>query len=94
MYNHQKKKHISESTRLFLQFASPAHVLCAECCVLYVLCVVCCMCCVLCVVCSVCCASARLVADLMEAAGVDRIMTVDLHASQIQGFFAKPMDNL
>lgn len=38
--------------------------------------------------------SARLVADLLEAAGVDRAMTVDLHASQIQGFFAKPMDNL
>lgn len=38
--------------------------------------------------------SARLVADLMEAAGVDRVMTVDLHASQIQGFFSKPMDNL
>lgn len=38
--------------------------------------------------------SARLVADLLEAAGVDRAMTVDLHASQIQGFFSKPMDNL
>jgi hypothetical protein len=34
------------------------------------------------------------VADLLEAAGVDRAMTVDLHASQIQGFFTKPMDNL
>jgi ribose-phosphate pyrophosphokinase len=38
--------------------------------------------------------SARLVADLLEAAGCDRVMTVDLHASQIQGFFSKPMDNL
>ena len=38
--------------------------------------------------------TARLVADLLETAGIDRCMTVDLHASQIQGFFSKPMDNL
>lgn len=38
--------------------------------------------------------SARLVADLLEKAGVDRVLTVDLHASQIQGFFTKPVDNL
>lgn len=38
--------------------------------------------------------SARLVADLFEAAGADRIMSVDLHASQIQGFFNGPLDHL
>lgn len=38
--------------------------------------------------------SARLVADLLQASGIDRAMTIDLHASQIQGFFSKPMDNL
>ncbi|MFK7866054.1 MAG: ribose-phosphate pyrophosphokinase [Alphaproteobacteria bacterium] len=38
--------------------------------------------------------SARLVADLLETAGVDRILTVDLHATQIQGFFHHPVDNL
>ena len=38
--------------------------------------------------------SARLVANLIERAGVDRVMTVDLHAGQIQGFFDIPTDNL
>jgi len=38
--------------------------------------------------------SARLVANLIERAGVDRVMTLDLHAGQIQGFFDIPTDNL
>jgi ribose-phosphate pyrophosphokinase len=38
--------------------------------------------------------SARLVADLFKTAGADRIMTVDLHTSQIQGFFDGPVDHL
>jgi ribose-phosphate pyrophosphokinase len=38
--------------------------------------------------------SARLVANLIERAGVDRVLTVDLHAGQIQGFFDIPTDNL
>ena len=38
--------------------------------------------------------SAKLVANLIERAGVDRVMTVDLHAGQIQGFFDIPTDNL
>lgn len=38
--------------------------------------------------------SARLVADLFAAAGADRIMSVDLHAAQIQGFFDGPVDHL
>ncbi len=38
--------------------------------------------------------SAKLVANLMETAGVTRMVTVDLHASQIQGFFDIPVDNL
>lgn len=38
--------------------------------------------------------SARLMADLFEAAGADRIMTVDLHTAQIQGFFNGPVDHL
>ncbi|BDI23625.1 ribose-phosphate diphosphokinase [Herbiconiux sp. L3-i23] len=38
--------------------------------------------------------SARLVADLYAAAGADRIMSVDLHAAQIQGFFDGPVDHL
>ena len=38
--------------------------------------------------------SARLVADLYKAAGADRIMSIDLHASQIQGFFDGPVDHL
>ena len=38
--------------------------------------------------------SAKLVANLLTAAGADRILTVDLHAGQIQGFFDIPVDNL
>ena len=38
--------------------------------------------------------SARLVADLLRTAGADRIMSVDLHAAQIQGFFDGPVDHL
>lgn len=38
--------------------------------------------------------SARLVADLLAQAGADRIMAVDLHTAQIQGFFAGPVDHL
>ncbi len=38
--------------------------------------------------------TAKLVANLLEKAGVDRIITLDLHASQIQGFFDIPVDNL
>ena len=38
--------------------------------------------------------SARLVADLFKTAGADRIITVDLHAAQIQGFFDGPLDQL
>ncbi|MGJ9373717.1 ribose-phosphate diphosphokinase [Nesterenkonia sp. CF4.4] len=38
--------------------------------------------------------SARLVADLYKAAGADRIMSVDLHTAQIQGFFNGPVDHL
>ena len=37
---------------------------------------------------------AKLVANLLSAAGVDRIMTIDLHADQIQGFFEFPVDHL
>src|SRR5689334_5223034 len=37
--------------------------------------------------------SARLVAHILEAAGVDRVLTVDLHAGQVQGFFSKPLDH-
>src|SRR5919204_4492172 len=37
--------------------------------------------------------SARLVAHVLEAAGVDRVLTVDLHAGQVQGFFTKPLDH-
>jgi ribose-phosphate pyrophosphokinase len=37
---------------------------------------------------------AKLVANLLSAAGVDRIMTLDLHADQIQGFFDVPVDHL
>ena len=37
--------------------------------------------------------SAKLVADLLQVAGVDRIMCFDLHAAQIQGFFNIPIDN-
>jgi ribose-phosphate pyrophosphokinase len=38
--------------------------------------------------------SARLMADLFKVAGADRLMTVDLHTSQIQGFFDGPVDHL
>ena len=38
--------------------------------------------------------SARLMADLFKTAGADRLMVVDLHASQIQGFFDGPVDHL
>ncbi|WJM14506.1 ribose-phosphate diphosphokinase [Microbacterium arborescens] len=38
--------------------------------------------------------SARLVADLFKTAGADRVMSVDLHAAQIQGFFDGPVDHL
>ena len=38
--------------------------------------------------------TAKLVANLMETAGITRMVTVDLHASQIQGFFDIPVDNL
>ena len=38
--------------------------------------------------------SAKLVADLLTTAGADRVLTMDLHAPQIQGFFSVPVDNL
>ena len=38
--------------------------------------------------------SAKLVANMLVAAGVDRVLTMDLHANQIQGFFDIPVDNL
>ncbi|MER5969311.1 MULTISPECIES: ribose-phosphate diphosphokinase [unclassified Streptomyces] len=38
--------------------------------------------------------SARLVADLLKTAGADRVLTVDLHTDQIQGFFDGPVDHL
>ncbi|MDR0626797.1 MAG: ribose-phosphate diphosphokinase [Bifidobacteriaceae bacterium] len=38
--------------------------------------------------------SARLIADLFETAGADRLMAVDLHTAQIQGFFNGPVDHL
>ena len=38
--------------------------------------------------------SARLIADLFKTAGADRLMTVDLHTAQIQGFFDGPVDHL
>jgi ribose-phosphate pyrophosphokinase len=37
---------------------------------------------------------AKMVADLIATAGVDRVITVDLHAEQIQGFFSIPVDNV
>ena len=38
--------------------------------------------------------SARVVADLITAVGIDRVLTVDLHADQVQGFFNIPVDNV
>jgi len=38
--------------------------------------------------------TAKVVADIMVAVGVDRVLTVDLHAEQIQGFFQCPVDNI
>jgi len=38
--------------------------------------------------------SAKVVANMIEAAGIDRVLTVDLHADQIQGFFDIPLDNV
>jgi ribose-phosphate pyrophosphokinase len=38
--------------------------------------------------------SARLVAHMLETAGVDRVLTMDLHTGQIQGFFTKPVDHM
>ncbi len=38
--------------------------------------------------------SARLVADLLQSSGVDRVLTMDLHAGQVQGFFNIPVDHM
>src|SRR2546422_2608496 len=38
--------------------------------------------------------SARLVAHMLEAAGADRVLTMDLHAGQVQGFFSIPVDHM
>ncbi len=38
--------------------------------------------------------TARVVADMITSVGVDRVLTVDLHADQIQGFFTMPVDNV
>ncbi len=38
--------------------------------------------------------SARLVARMLETAGADRVLTMDLHAGQVQGFFSKPVDHM
>jgi ribose-phosphate pyrophosphokinase len=38
--------------------------------------------------------SARLVADVLEVAGIDRLVAMDLHAGQVQGFFSKPVDHM
>lgn len=40
------------------------------------------------------CIAARLMADLVEAAGADRVLTMDLHSPQVQGFFSVPVDQL
>jgi ribose-phosphate pyrophosphokinase len=37
--------------------------------------------------------TAKLVADMLQTAGIDRVIAIDLHAAQIQGFFDKPIDN-
>jgi ribose-phosphate pyrophosphokinase len=38
--------------------------------------------------------TAKVVADMLSSVGIDRVLTVDLHADQIQGFFDKPVDNV
>ena len=38
--------------------------------------------------------TARLVAEVLETAGIDRLVTMDLHAGQVQGFFSKPVDHM
>jgi ribose-phosphate pyrophosphokinase len=38
--------------------------------------------------------TAKLIADLLSAAGVDRVLTMDLHAGQVQGFFGVPVDHM
>ena len=38
--------------------------------------------------------TAKLVANMLQVAGCDHVITVDLHASQVQGFFDIPVDNL
>jgi len=38
--------------------------------------------------------TARLVAELLEVAGIDRLVTMDLHAGQVQGFFSRPVDHM
>ena len=38
--------------------------------------------------------TARLIADLLNASGVDRVLTMDLHAGQVQGFFGVPVDHM
>ncbi len=38
--------------------------------------------------------TAKLVADLIQTAGITRVITMDLHANQIQGFFTRPVDNI
>ena len=38
--------------------------------------------------------TARLIAELLEVAGIDRLVTMDLHAGQVQGFFSKPVDHM
>ncbi len=38
--------------------------------------------------------TAKMVADMIDIAGVDRVLTIDLHADQIQGFFNVPVDNV
>ncbi|MBX5470142.1 MAG: ribose-phosphate pyrophosphokinase [Thermoleophilaceae bacterium] len=38
--------------------------------------------------------TARLVAKMLETAGIDRLLTLDLHAGQLQGFFQKPVDHM
>ncbi|HEX2503043.1 MAG TPA: ribose-phosphate pyrophosphokinase [Miltoncostaeaceae bacterium] len=38
--------------------------------------------------------TAKLIANILEAAGVDRVLTMDLHAGQVQGFFSVPVDHM